>query len=368
MPTWPDAPPPPLFAIVPFSEIAFRVIVLFEEPLTTCTPAPKLSVTTQRSTRLPLPPSRRPAVAAAAPEPRPLRRTVTFVTLFEPVLRRASIPLPSVSEIHVSLIDEPRLASIEIAPRAGFPIALPRISQPVTVQPSEPAESVIALPADHPSRLFAIVPAWTPETCTRSPPARSAAPGSAHAAAVAPSTHDSIRAPEARLPTRTQASAPLPGALPKPVTAMPATAWLAPCRSSPIARPAPSRISTSGPGTGSTFAASVPAVMPPPSETAFVLPMFAVCVPPSTCVPGSVSAGSAVSGTKRATPAVSWFARPARRPGCASPSPTMKTLVSEPAGRPACARPAFPSAFALSRNCRSVPCPASRVLTIVSKL
>ncbi len=143
---------------------------------------------------------------------------------------------------------------------------------------------------------------------------------------------------------------------------------LAPCTSSPIASAFASRSSTSGAATAVSAISSVPTVGAAPSAPPFVLPTFAVCVPPSTRVPASVSAGSGVSGTKRATPFTSAFASPARRPGCASPSGTMNTLVSTPAGRPDCARPVLASAFALSRNCRSVPAPASRVLTIVSKL
>ena len=83
---------------------------------------------------------------------------------------------------------------------------------------------------------------------------------------------------------------------------------------------------------------------------------------------GSLSAGSALDNVTRTLPLVIRFARPARMPGCATPSETMNTLVSSPAVSPLWARPLLPSAFALTMNWRRLPAPVSFAFTMVSKL
>ena len=154
------------------------------------------------------------------------------------------------------------------------------------------------------------------------------------------------------------------------------------CTSSPTLSPAPSAIWTSGFGMALSVRASTPTVPPAPCVPALVSPTLNVWVVPSRIVCGALAparTGSRVDTPIAATPPVSWFASPALRPGWACPSEIMKMLVSLPAGSasaaprlvrdPLCASAASPpSALLLRRNCRSDPCPASFVLTIVSKL
>ena len=210
------------------------------------------------------------------------------------------------------------------------------------------------------------MPPVAPVARTWSPPERAAAPGSANAVALAPTTSWSKSAPVAVLASRMSACAGLDVTLPKPDTANPRNVVLAAVTSSPTASPAPSTSSTSGRATVASARPAAPTVPPAPSWPALVSPTLAVCVVPSSAVFGSLNTGSGACTTTRATPAVSRFARPARRPAWASPSATIQIDASTPAVCPTCASPVLASPTALVRNWRSEPWPVSFTLTMVS--
>ena len=150
--------------------------------------------------------------------------------------------------------------------------------------------------------------------------------------------------------------------------ATPRTAQSAAWTSTPIARPAASISSTSGAATPASARPPAPTVPTVPRVPGFVSPPLAVWVVPSSHVAAPVIAGSASGTPMRTTPRSSQLASPARRPGRAAGPGTMKIDASTPAGLPTWARPALPSAFALTRNCRTEPWPDACTLVTTSKL
>ena len=96
----------------------------------------------------------------------------------------------------------------------------------------------------------------------------------------------------------------------------------------------------------------------PPQRSPAAAPAW---VDPSSLTRDRAISASAEAGVMRQCCVAVWYPAPSAR--------STKRLVSNPAGRPLWASVDWSvNAFAFSMNCRSEPCPASLVLTIVEKL